>query len=116
MRIEGQTSQLQQLVAPAAAVFSSDGVRTDAAPSVDAKALHAKIGQQALEIDFFAGALERQAMIDRAHEPPLTRQTALLGLSRASLYYTPGNFRRSMTVMRRLDTRCIWSCRSPGAA
>ena len=49
----------QQLVAQAAEVFTSDGVRQGAAPPVDLKALHAKIGQQALEIDFLAGALGR---------------------------------------------------------
>lgn len=30
-------------------------------PGVDVKALHAKIGQQALEIDFLAGALGRES-------------------------------------------------------
>jgi len=47
----------QQLVAQASAVFSSAGVREDSTLAVDVKALHAKIGQQALEIDFLAGAL-----------------------------------------------------------
>ena len=51
------TQWKQQLVAQAAAVFTSDGVRNDASPPVDIKALHAKIGQQVLEIDFLAGAL-----------------------------------------------------------
>jgi transposase-like protein len=46
-----------QLVAHAAAVFGSEGGSPSAAPAVDVKALHAKIGQQALEIDFLAGAL-----------------------------------------------------------
>jgi transposase-like protein len=48
-----------QLVAQAAAVFGADGVALTAATAVDVKALHAKIGQQALEIDFLAGALGR---------------------------------------------------------
>lgn len=47
----------QQLMVQAAEVFTSEGARRDAAPPVDLKALHAKIGQQALEIDFLAGAL-----------------------------------------------------------
>lgn len=51
------TQWKQQLVSQAAAVFSSEGVRSDPAPPVDLKALHAKIGEQALEIDFLAGAL-----------------------------------------------------------
>lgn len=46
-----------QLVAQAAAVFDGDPSRRDGVPAVDVKALHAKIGQQALEIDFLAGAL-----------------------------------------------------------
>ena len=48
-----------QLVAQAAAVFGPDGVALTAAAPIDVKALHAKIGQQALEIDFLAGALGR---------------------------------------------------------
>ena len=33
------------------------------APTVDLKQLHAKIGQQALEIDFLAGALSKAGML-----------------------------------------------------
>ena len=47
----------QQLVAQASAVFSAEGVRSDVSPTVDVQALHAKIGQQAREIDVLAGAL-----------------------------------------------------------
>ena len=32
-------------------------------PPVDLKALHAKIGQQALEIDFLAGALDKAGLL-----------------------------------------------------
>jgi transposase-like protein len=46
-----------QLVAQAADVFTNEPARRDGGPPVDLKALHAKIGQQALEIDFLAGAL-----------------------------------------------------------
>ena len=43
-------------------------------------------------------------MIDRAHDLPLTRQAQLLGLSRASLYYTPiGVSAADLAIMRRLD-------------
>jgi transposase len=45
-----------QLLEGAAGVFGSD---TPAEPAVDLKALHAKIGQQALEIDFLSGALRK---------------------------------------------------------
>jgi transposase len=53
------TQWKQQLVAQASAVFSSDGVREELTPAVDVRALHAKIGQHALDIDFLAGALGR---------------------------------------------------------
>ena len=45
-----------QLVARAAEVFAAAEDRRPATP-VDLKALHAKIGQQALELDFLASAL-----------------------------------------------------------
>ena len=46
----------RQLVAHAAEAFA-DGERRE--PPIDVKALHAKIGQQALELDFLANALGR---------------------------------------------------------
>jgi transposase len=45
-----------QLLDGAAGVFGGDPA---AEPTVDLKALHAKIGQQALEIDFLSGALSQ---------------------------------------------------------
>jgi transposase-like protein len=48
-----------QLLARAANVFG-EGVTAPAAP--DLKALHAKIGQQALEIDFFEGVLGKAGL------------------------------------------------------
>lgn len=53
------TQWKNQLVAQAAAVFAAESPPGDGGPPVDLKALHAKIGQQALEIDFLAGALGR---------------------------------------------------------
>jgi transposase-like protein len=47
-----------QLLENAAGVFASAGEKHAALP--DLKELHAKIGQQALEIDFLAGALGRE--------------------------------------------------------
>jgi transposase-like protein len=48
----------RQLVAHAAEAFAAaDGERRE--PAIDVKALHAKIGQQALELDFLANALGR---------------------------------------------------------
>jgi transposase len=52
------TSWKNQLVEQAAAVFAAEAAG-DGGPPIDIKALHAKIGQQALEIDFLAGALGR---------------------------------------------------------
>ncbi len=46
-----------QLVKRAAEVFAAAEADRRGAPPVDLKALHAKIGQQALELDFLAGAL-----------------------------------------------------------
>ena len=45
------TEWRRQLLERAADVFGSGGAPTAVAPSVDVKVLHAKIGQQALEID-----------------------------------------------------------------
>ncbi len=43
-------------------------------------------------------------MIDRTHRPRVMRQAALLGLSRASIYYTPRPVPTSdLALMRRLD-------------
>lgn len=46
-----------ELLERAAQVFATVAEKREAGP--DLKALHAKIGQQALEIDFWAGALGR---------------------------------------------------------
>ena len=43
-------------------------------------------------------------MIDRTHRLAVTRQAALLGLSRASVYYRPGAVPAAdLTLMRRID-------------
>ena len=48
-----------QLLERAANVFGAD----TAEPTVDLKELHAKIGQQSLEIDFLSGALTRVGLL-----------------------------------------------------
>ena len=48
-----------QLIERAASVFGADSA---AAPTVDLKELHAKIGQLALENDFLAGALGKAGL------------------------------------------------------
>ena len=50
------TEWRRQLVANAAGAFGENESRE---PAIDVKALHAKIGQQALELDFLANALGR---------------------------------------------------------
>jgi transposase-like protein len=51
------TEWRRQLVANAAGAFTAESERAE--PAIDVKALHAKIGQQALELDFLAHALGR---------------------------------------------------------
>ena len=51
-----------QLLEGAAGVFGADASNVQAAP-VDLKALHAKIGQLALENDFLEGALIKAGML-----------------------------------------------------
>ena len=88
------TNWKAQLLDGAAAVFGSGGAGPEAARVVDLKALHTKIGELALENGFGRRAqqgrhAERKAMIDRSHELSLTRQAAVLKLSRSGLYYRP---------------------------
>ena len=49
-----------QLLEEASSVFGSGAAPP---PPVDLKALHAKIGQQALEIDFLEGALNKAGLL-----------------------------------------------------
>jgi len=65
------------VVENAAGVFATAGKKQSAMP--DLKELHAKIGQQALELKFLVGALGRvgdahKTMINKAHELSVTRQ------------------------------------------
>jgi transposase len=54
------TEWRRQLLEGAADVF---GGQRNEAPALDLKALHAKIGEQALEIDFLAGALNKAGLL-----------------------------------------------------
>ena len=81
-----------------------------AQPAVDVKSLHVKIGELSLENDFLEGALtkagllKRKAMIDRDHNLPITRQAAVLSISRGSVYYLPRSVPEAdLAIMRRLD-------------
>ena len=51
------------LVDGAAGVFESGTAGLEAAPAVDLKVLHAKIGELALENDFLAGALSKAGLL-----------------------------------------------------
>lgn len=55
------TQWRKQLVESATSIFERRGEPTAAGP--DLKELHAKIGQQALEIDFLAGALNKAGWV-----------------------------------------------------
>ena len=77
---------------------------------VDMKVLHAKIGELALENDFFRGRAHeggiagRKAMIDRDHKLPLARQAKAVGISRGSIYYRPRPVGEAgLGLMRRID-------------
>ncbi|WP_423928334.1 IS3 family transposase [Candidatus Palauibacter sp.] len=72
--------------------------------------LHAKIGELTVERDFFrrgAQALsraERVRMIERGGPLSLSRQCALVGVSRSSRYYRPkGESAENLALMRRMD-------------
>lgn len=57
------TTWKAQLLEGAAGVFGSGGATPEAAPRVDVKTLHAKIGELTLENDFLAGALTKAGML-----------------------------------------------------
>lgn len=61
-----QVSQWRaQLMEGASGVFGAVAI-TEAAPAVDVKTLHAKIGELALENDFLPGALGRAGLLPSA--------------------------------------------------
>ena len=67
------TAWKAQLVGGAAGVFGA-GMGSEAAPVVDLKVLHAKIGELTLENDFLAGALGKAGLLsakrcNRSHPP-----------------------------------------------
>jgi transposase len=57
------TNWKAQLLEGAAGVFGFGAAGPEAAPAVDLKTLHAKIGELALENDFLAGALGKAGML-----------------------------------------------------
>ncbi|WP_419167033.1 IS3 family transposase [Candidatus Palauibacter sp.] len=72
--------------------------------------LYAKIGELTVERDFFRrgpqalSRAERVRMIERDGPPSLSRQCALVGVSRSSRYYRPkGESAENLALMRRMD-------------
>jgi transposase-like protein len=57
------TQWRSQLLDGAAGVFGSEAKSEAAAPVIDVKTLHAKIGELALENDFLSGALGRAGLL-----------------------------------------------------
>ncbi len=57
------TAWKEQLQASAANVFGPGGGSAPAAPAVDVKQLHAKIGELTLENDFLEGALTKAGLL-----------------------------------------------------
>ncbi|MCD1636361.1 IS3 family transposase [Martelella mediterranea] len=98
-----------QLLEGAMNVFD-DGRKEDAAPAVEVKNLHAKIGELTLENDFLGRRARqgrivgRKAMIDRNHTLSISRQARALGISRGSVYYLPrATSAADLALMRRID-------------
>ena len=58
------TAWKAQLEGGAPAVFGGGGSAAPASPSVDVKALHAKIGELTLENDFLEGALSKAGLLN----------------------------------------------------
>ncbi|MCQ1838050.1 IS3 family transposase [Neorhizobium galegae] len=99
-----------QLLEGATGVFGDEAKAEPAAPPVDIKTLHAKIGELTLENDFLGrsarqgGIAGRKKMIDRSHKLSVARQAKLLGFSRGSVYYSPRSVSDvDLALMRRID-------------
>ncbi|MFA5942296.1 MAG: IS3 family transposase [Candidatus Paceibacterota bacterium] len=102
------TEWKKQLLEHAPDIFSKDNRKPEEGPNV--KDLHAKIGQLSMENDFLGRRArshrrcERKAMIDKDDKLPVTRQCALLDLSRSGVYYTPApTSAKDMGFMRQID-------------
>lgn len=58
----------EQLLAGASDVFGGSDRSEAAAPAIDVKSLHAKIGELALENDFLSGALDKAGLLPGARK------------------------------------------------
>jgi len=57
------TTWKAQVMEGVAGLFGSGAAGIEAAPAVDVKSLHAKIGELTLEVDFLAGALGKAGLL-----------------------------------------------------
>jgi transposase len=57
------TARKAHLVEAASGLFGSAGTASEAAPAIDVKTLHAKIGELTLENDFLSGALSKAGLL-----------------------------------------------------
>ncbi|MEV8218120.1 IS3 family transposase [Micrococcus luteus] len=97
-----------QLLSASSQAF--DQSKAPAEPPIDLKKLHAKIGEQALEIGFFrwcfeeTGPLQPQKLIDDSLQISVSKQAKLLKVSRGSYYYRPKPVSASdLKLMRCID-------------
>ncbi|MFW1927445.1 IS3 family transposase [Acinetobacter ursingii] len=97
-----------QLLEQSVNIFSRPTAQQE--PEIDLKALHAKIGHQALQIDFFRRctqknrATERQKMIDKTHQLSVRQQSQLIQINRSTLYYKPKEISSTdLSLMRLID-------------
>ncbi|MFG1250191.1 IS3 family transposase [Xanthobacter flavus] len=101
----------KQAVEGMATVFSGKAEAADAAREGEIDQLHAKIGQLVVERGFFASGLRslsvgaRRDMIEPDHpQLPITRQCALVGISRSAFYGGPRTEGpETLAVMREID-------------
>ncbi|MFW1926839.1 IS3-like element ISAba14 family transposase [Acinetobacter ursingii] len=97
-----------QLISASSQAF--DQSKAPSEPPIDLKKLHAKIGEQALEIKFFrrcveeTGPLQPQKLIDDSLQISVSKQAKLLKVSRGCYYYRPKPVSSSdLKLMRCID-------------
>ncbi|WP_407503111.1 IS3-like element ISAba14 family transposase [Acinetobacter baumannii] len=97
-----------QLISASSQAFDQSKAPTE--PPIDLKKLHAKIGEQALEIGFFRrcveeiGPLQPQKLIDDSLQISVSKQAKLLKVSRGCYYYRPKPVSASdLKLMRCID-------------
>nr|WNL65385.1 IS3 family transposase ISAba14 [Acinetobacter gerneri] len=97
-----------QLISASSQAF--DQSKAPSEPPIDLKKLHAKIGEQALEIDFLEGVLKKlgrfnhKSLIDHSLQISVSEQAKLLKVSRGCYYYRPKPVSSSdLKLMRCID-------------